>query len=181
MKKTCIMVYGRFNPVHKGHVKMFNAGLNLKNQIPNSDFKIFMSTTQDYDTNPLPYSMKKEMIDYYFPQFTEYVQQEQSSTLFGNLEILDRDYDSLILLCGSDRNQHFNSVLNKYNGTLYTFDTISVYNIGVREDSPYSSTVMRKAIRELDYDTFSSCLTGTDADWHYYCILTDYMVVEDDI
>lgn len=174
------MVYGRFNPVHKGHVKMFNSGLSLKNSIPDSDFKIFMSTTQDYDTNPLPYSVKKKMIDHYFPQFTEYVQEQQSSTLFGNLEIIDKDYDSLILLCGSDRYTHFDSVLNKYNGTLYTFDTISVYNIGIREKSPYSSTVMRKAILERDFETFSSCLTGTDDDWHYFDILSDYMVAEDD-
>ncbi|AMM43638.1 cytidyltransferase [Pectobacterium phage vB_PcaM_CBB] len=177
------MVYGRFNPVHLGHAGIFGYGLTMKNSIPNSDLKIFVSTTTDKEDNPLPYSLKIEMIKDYFPAFSDYIQIEQGSTLFGTLEMLDPKYDDLILLCGSDRVVHFDSVLKKYNGTLYNFDKIEVMNMGYRATSPYSSTVMRDAVRANDFDTFCSCLPPGEHDMNkkYFDYIAACMGIYHDI
>lgn len=174
------MVYGRFNPVHIGHGNIFGFGFTMQNMIPNAELKIFVSLTQDSDTNPLPYDIKVQMIKDYFPAFSDCIQTEQGSTLFSTLEMLDPHYDNLSLLCGSDREVHFDSVLNKYNGTLYTFDNIEVINMGNRNTSPYSSTVMRNAVLNNDFETFSSCLPDIDKelDMKYYKILSEYMGVK---
>lgn len=180
MKKTCIMVYGRFNPVHIGHANIFGTGLTMSYNIPNSELKIFVSTTQDKGDNPLPYEIKVQMIKDYFPAFSQYIQTEQGDTLFTTLEILNAEYDNLILLCGSDRFVHFESVLKKYNGTLYSFDNIDVINMGERGTSPYSSTVMRDAVKRNDIETFSYCLPGNDIklNMEYFDIISAYMGVK---
>ena len=179
MKKTCIMVYGRFNPVHIGHTNIFSTGITIKNSIKDSDLRIFPSTTCDEEKNPLPYDLKVQMIKDYFPECSEYIQSEQGNTLFSTLTTLDPEYDRLILLCGSDRYKHFNNLLTKYNGELYNFD-INVMNMGDRNTSPYSSTVMRNAIRNEDFETFKSCLPSVDnnLDMYYFKTIASYMGIK---
>ena len=174
------MVYGRFNPVHIGHGNIFGYGFTMQKMIPNSDLKIFVSRTQDSNTNPLPYDIKVQMIKDYFPAFADCIQTEQEDTLFSTLEMLDPYYDRLSVLCGSDREVHFDSVLKKYNGTLYTFDDIEVINMGNRNTSPYSSTVMRNAVLNNDFDTFNFCLPNIDKNLNlkYFNILSEYMGVK---
>lgn len=179
--KTCIMVYGRFNPVHKAHGLMFGTGMMLERQIENSDFKIFMSTSYDKERNPLPFSFKREMIEDYYPMCSKYIQLSQESTLFGVLESLNEEYDSLIMLCGSDRYQNYWKILQKYNGKLYNFQNIQVISCGdYRENCPYSATNMRDAVRKNDYERFCTYVPfrTEEINRKYFLLLKTFMEID---
>ncbi len=176
MPKTCVVAYGRFNPVHKGHAMIFSTGASMQND--STDFKIFISTSEGDVKNPLPYAVKVQMIDQYFPEFSQYISTAQGNTIFDILQTLDSQYSNVVLLCGSDRKQHFEFVLSRYNGTLYSFEDIQVHNLGERTDSLYSSTVMRQAVRDDDFRTFSMCLTDRADDLIYFNVLKTYMGVQ---
>jgi phosphopantetheine adenylyltransferase len=151
------MVYGRFNPVHLGHIEIFKRALAFKSEITNSDVKIYVTSTVDKIYNPLPYNVKVKMISDYCPEIVPYIQHD-TKTLFDNLKTINEEYDNLILLCGSDRHFIFESVINNYNGNLYNFDSIQVLNMGDRVKSPYSSTFMRCCVEINNFESFKKCL-----------------------
>lgn len=177
------MVYGRFNPVHNGHLGIFKRGLAYQSAIMDSDLKIYVSPTVDKNDNPLPYSLKIQMISEYCPEVVPYIQNDQGNTLFSNLEILDEKYDNLVLLCGSDRHHLFESVINNYNGSLYNFDSIQVLNMGDRATSPYSSTYMRHCVETNNYESFITCLPQDKPELNewYFQVLAACMGIHHDI
>ncbi|AXC38862.1 UNVERIFIED_ORG: hypothetical protein [Escherichia phage CMSTMSU] len=46
MKETCVVTFGRINPVHRGHGLVFEKAQALQEQY-NADLKIFLSTSTD--------------------------------------------------------------------------------------------------------------------------------------
>ncbi|QOI71002.1 putative cytitidyltransferase [Erwinia phage pEa_SNUABM_50] len=174
------MMYGRMNPVHLGHGLLFDVCLSTMNQIPNSEIRIYMSTTVDSISNPIPHCFKMNMVQDYFPSIFPYMQQAQEGTLFGTLEKIDTEFDNLVLVCGEDRYEHFNNVLHKYNGTLYEFDELSVRTYGgPREYNKYSATNLRQAIRDNNYKEFCTFLPnrGEAMNEKYYEIISHFMGV----
>lgn len=155
--KTCVMTFGRFNPVHQGHGKLLNTALTIHKNNPYSELKIYSSTTEN-DTNILPYQFKLDMIKDYYPWTAQYIQEEHRSTLFGILEELDESYSDIIIVSGSDRSFEFQKLLDKYNGLLYNFDSITSVCAGQRDDNKFSSTNVRKSIMNKDFGEFCSLM-----------------------
>lgn len=151
--KTCIMMYGKFSPVHMGHGKMFQHAQALKQSIPNSEIKLYVTNSEQ-----LPYDFKIGMIDEYYPWVMKYFQPHHASTLFGVLEELDPLYSNIVMVCGSDRAGKFSDLLHKYNGELYNFDTVQTVSAGPRENNPYSSTNVRDTILRNDFAEFCSLM-----------------------
>ena len=177
MNKTCVVVLGRFSPVHLGHANIFQLARSFCNSTMNTEMKIFMSTSLDDEKNFLPIEQKLQMIHDCFPEYYQYCYSMPDNSLFATMTSLDSEYDNITLLCGSDRYMHFKNVLEKYNGTLYNFRELKVLDMGNREVSPYSSTAMKNAVLCGDFYTFSACLGGTKFDQKYYQILAEYMGV----
>lgn len=173
------MVYGRFNPVHLGHLEIFKLALGYNSAILNSDLKIFVTSTIDKYNNPLPYNLKIKMITDYCPEITPYIQ-NNTTKLFDNLAVLDETYDNIVLLCGSDREFVFETTMNNYNGVLYNFDSIQVINMGDRTTSPYSSTFMRHCVSTGNFESFITCLPDKpEFNKMYFDILSEFMGVHD--
>lgn len=155
--KTCVMTFGRFSPIHKGHGKLLNTAFNIHKNNMLSELKIYVSTTEN-DTNVLPYNFKLDMIKDYYPWITPFIQEEHSSTLFGILEELNESYSDIIIVSGSDRTNDFHQLLEKYNGLLYNFDSIISICAGERDDNNFSSTNVRQSIIERDFNEFCSLM-----------------------
>jgi FAD synthase len=155
--KTCVITFGRFNPVHQGHGKLLHTALDIHQSNPYSELKIYASTSEGKD-NILPYEFKLDMIEEYYPWTAQYIQEEHSSTLFGILEELDESYSDIIIVSGSDRSFEFQKLLEKYNGLLYTFDSITSVCAGQRDDNKFSSTNVRKSIMNKDFGEFCSLM-----------------------
>lgn len=166
-KDTCIFTFGRCNPPHLGHGMVFDKALELSSAI-NAELKIFLSATVDDTKNPLPLSLKKYYIDGFFPNTIPVLQDTQSKHLFDIMTSLDGKYRNIIFIGGSDRIETFQNTLDKYNGTLYNFNSIQAIMAGVDRDiSEYSSTMMRACARNNNFSTFSLALPGSDESLKY--------------
>ncbi|EON7637369.1 hypothetical protein ABV23_RS02590 [Escherichia coli] len=162
MKDTCIVTYGRINPVHLGHGLIFDKAVSMKEQY-NADLKIYLSTTQDCIKNPLPPELKMYYTEGFYPRIQHNISTEDN--LFDIMQELNGKYSDVLFICGSDRIENFQNVLDRYNGNLYNFRNIKAIQAGIdRNVSKYSSTEMRSFAKRDDFESFSSYLPGDDND-----------------
>lgn len=155
--KSCIVIFGRMNIPHNGHGLLFKKALFLREQNPELDIRIFLSTQQNIK-NPLPFDVKVKYIKKLFPEIQDFIQDNSSSEIFSIMKRLDSEYDKIILLAGSDRVQHFQQILDMYNGSQYEYQEIEVLDCGNRNDNTLSGTKMRSYVYAYDYENFSTSL-----------------------
>lgn len=160
MKETCVVTFGRINPVHLGHGLVFEKAQALQEQY-NADLKIFLSTSTDAVKNPLPPELKMYYTEGFYPSVQENIYTEDN--LFDIMRELDGKYLDVLFICGSDRLEPFQKTLDTYNGKLYNFCSIKAVQAGIdRNVSRYSSTQMREFAKNEDFNSFSTFLPGND-------------------
>lgn len=160
MKETCVITFGRINPVHLGHGLLFNKALDIRESL-DADLKIYLSTTQDTKKNPLPAELKQYYTGNFYPDIKEVLSTETNA--MNIMSALDSKYLDIVFVCGSDRVQAFQKALDSQNHKLYNFNSIKVLQAGIeREESVYSSSRMRQYAHEDDYTAFSDFLPGND-------------------
>lgn len=127
--KTAVIAWGRMNPITIGHEKLVNKVKELarKNK---ADPKIFLSHSHDAKKNPLSYEDKIELAK---NAFGNIIYKSTAKTIIEVLKQLQGQYGNIILVAGQDRIPQFESLLNKYNGKEYNFNTISVVSAGERD------------------------------------------------
>lgn len=172
-RDTCIFSFMRCNPVHVGHGYVFEHALQLEKDL-NADLKLFLSATVDDVKNPLPLELKQYYIDGFYPDIGK-VLQGSKSQLFDIMTDLDGKYHNIIFVGGSDRKDEFQKTLDRYNGSLYNFANISTVMAGSqREESVFSSTMMRNCARNQDFDNFRIALPGDDEVLKYQMFVDVY-------
>jgi len=152
------LVFGRFNPPTVGHQKLLNSASNVSG---GSELRIYPSRSQDPKKNPLDPSTKIKYMKKMFPKYEEsIIDDDKMKTIFDVLVTADEDgFNDVTIVVGADRLGEFKNLANKYNGDLYTFDSINVVSAGERDaDSAgvegMSASKMRKAAADNDFDTF---------------------------
>lgn len=145
------------NIPHNGHGLLFKKALFLREENPELDIKIFLSTQQNIK-NPLPFDVKSSYIKRLFPEVKDFIQNKSCSEIFSIMRLLDDEYDKIILLVGSDRVDHFKNILDSYNGTQYQYQEIEVLDCGNRADNTLSGTQMRTYVYSYDYENFRDSL-----------------------
>ena len=172
-RDTCIFMFGRYNPVHLGHGYVFEHAQKLE-QVLNADLKLFVSATVDDVKNPLPLELKQYYIDAFYPNIGKALQGSKSQ-LFDIMTDLDGKYHNIIFVGGSDRKDEFQKTLDRYNGSLYNFSNISTVMAGSqREESVFSSTMMRNCARNHDFENFRLALPGDDEVLKYKMFMDVY-------
>jgi hypothetical protein len=158
--ESVTLVFGRFNPPTVGHQKLLNSASGAST---GSELRIYPSRTQDPKKNPLDPSTKIEYMKKMFPKYEEsIIDDENMKTIFDVLKTADEDgFSDVTIVVGADRLGEFKNLANKYNGELYTFDSINVVSAGERDaDSEgvegMSASKMRKAAADDDFQTFRS-------------------------
>ena len=158
-KDVAVISFGRMNPVTIGHEKLVNAVISTAMKRSGTPM-IFLSHTSDKKKNPLTYDQK---ISFAQKAFGKVVQKSPAKTILQVAEQLQGKYKELVVVAGSDRVDEFNTLLNKYNGNLYTFDKISVVSAGERDPDAegvegMSASKMREIAKEGDVTTFKKGL-----------------------
>ena len=160
MSDTCVIMFGRYNPVHKGHGYVFESALNYQKQYE-ADLKLYLSSTQDAVKNPLSLERKMHYIESFYPRMSSVLQSTENANLFGIMTELDSKYQNIIFIGGSDRIDEFQKKLDSYNSVLYHYDSIQTIQAGIeRSDCPYSATMMRECVRNNNFELFSTALPG---------------------
>jgi len=157
---TAVFSFGRMNPPTIGHEKLvakINAVAKQNNAMPH----LYLSQSYDSKKNPLPYATKIALAK---KAFGSMVMKSRSKTLMQVAkELEDMGHTKLIMVAGSDRVEEFKTLLNKYNGKDYTFDSIEVVSAGERDPDAegaagMSASKMRAAAAAGDEKAFKSGL-----------------------
>ena len=152
-----VFTFGRMNPPTVGHEKLVNK-VRAVARAHKGDPLIYLSHTHKLPKDPLEY---KDKIKFAKKAFGNIVKMSRANTIIKVLQELEKKYNEVVLVVGSDRVTDFRELINKYNGKDYSFDTIDVVSAGERDPdaddvSGMSASKMRKAIAELDMKTFNS-------------------------
>ena len=127
---TVVIGYGRMNPITVGHeklVKKVTSVASSKGATP----QVYLTRSQDPKKNPLDY---KDKIAYAKKAFgNKIVAKSNARTIIEVMKELQGKYGKVVLVVGSDRVNEFNTLLNKYNGKDYTFDSIEIVSAGDRD------------------------------------------------
>ena len=156
--KKAVITFGRFNPMTVGHEKLVNKVKDVSKKI-SGDPHIYLSHTQDKKRNPLDYNTKVKLAQ---RAFGSAVKKSRARTIIEIMKELEKKkYTDVHLVVGSDRVKEFDTLLQKYNGKDYTFDSIKVESAGDRDPdaegiSGMSATKMRLAAKSDDLPRFKS-------------------------
>ncbi len=162
---TISITFGRFNPPTIGHEKLLDK-VSREAKSNGGEYRIYPSRSEDPKKNPLDAGTKIKYMRLAYPDHANaIVDSPDMRTIFDVLAALDSDgYSSVNIVVGGDRVSEFNSLAQKYNGELYTFEEIKVTSAGERDPDAegvegMSASKMRKAAVEGDADAFDQGLT----------------------
>ena len=155
------ITFGRFNPPTIGHETLIKR-VAREAKSSGGEYRIYPSRSEDPKKNPLDAGTKIKYMRMAYPDHANaIVDNSDMRTIFDVLAALDADgYSSVNIVVGGDRVSEFNSLAQKYNGDVYTFDEIKVISAGGRDPDAegiegMSASKMRKAAAEGDFDSFS--------------------------
>jgi len=127
---TVVIGYGRMNPITVGHEKLVNKVTSVASS-KSATPQVYLTRSQDPKKNPLDYNDK---IAYAKKAFgNKIVAKSTARTIIEVMKELQNNYGKVVLVVGSDRVNEFKTLLNKYNGKDYTFDSIEVVSAGERD------------------------------------------------
>ena len=159
-KGAISITFGRFNPPTVGHEKLLSK-VAKEAKSSGGEYRIYPSRSEDPKKNPLDAGTKIKFMRLAYPDHANaIIDNDDMRTIFDVLSALDEDgYSSVNIVVGGDRVSEFNSLAQKYNGDLYTFDEIKVTSAGGRDPDAegvegMSASKMRKAAVEDDFDSF---------------------------
>ena len=163
--KKVVFAFGRFQPPTTGHELLVNAVKKIASA-QKADHVIFASRTQDKKSNPLPVNRKVYYLKRMFPKTNFVAANEDIRTFMEAAKSLSKKYKNLVMVAGSDRVPEYKKLLEKYNGDVFTFDTIEVVSAGERDPdadsaSGMSGTKMREAAKAGDFTLFKKGLPHT--------------------
>lgn len=156
--KTVVFAFGRFNPPTTGHqlLVQFVKKLSQRNR---ADHVIYASRSHDPKKNPLTVDRKVHYLNLMFPNTNFVGANDDVRTFIEAAKELNKRYKNLIMVAGSDRVPEYTSLLTRYNGTEFHFDSVKVVSAGERDPdaddtSGMSASKMRGFASKGDFDSF---------------------------
>ena len=143
VNKSIAFTFGRFNPPTIGHEKLLQKVASL-----GSDYKIFLSRSQDAIKNPLSPSDKLKWMQTIFKPYASHILVMPTNMVLElAAKIYSLGYTNVTMVVGSDRVREFDTILNKYNGErnrhgFYNFEKINVVSAGERDPDEEGVTGM---------------------------------------
>jgi nicotinic acid mononucleotide adenylyltransferase len=158
-KGSVVVSFGRFNPITVGHEKLANKVISEAVR-RKADAAIYMSHSQDSKKNPLSYEQKVSLGK---KAFGGVVKKSNARTLIEVAKELSGKYENLIVVVGQDRVREFETLVNKYNGKEYNFNSIEIVSAGERDPDAddvtgMSASKMRSLAAEGNMEAFKQGL-----------------------
>jgi hypothetical protein len=162
-----VITFGRFNPPSLGHENLLNAVQEQAEELE-AEYRIYPSRTSDSKQNPLDFKSKYNILQHIFPDHAESIvnDPENGDNIYDILTSLhDEGYHHVVIMCGDENVQKYEKIAQKYNGTVYDFYGVEVVGAGMSDPDTdktegITSSMMRKAALENDYETFKQGLPG---------------------
>lgn len=159
--RTVVLGWGRMNPITSGHEILVNKIKEIAKKQGGKPI-VYLTHSADPKKNPLSYNDK---VRFAKKAFGPVIQKSNAKTIIQAAQELQSKYDKLVLVAGADRVNEFQTLLNKYNGKDFTFDSIEVVSAGERADpdsdaakdlsaANMSASVMRKLAAQGNKEDF---------------------------
>lgn len=157
---TAVIAWGRMNPPTIGHEKLIKKVMQVsrsKRAMPH----IYVTHTQDKSKNPLTH---RDKVDLLKKVAGSAVVNSNARTIIDAMkELAKMGHKKVVIVAGSDRVGEYSTLLNKYNGKDYSFESIEVVSAGQRDPDAegaegMSATKMRTAAKDNDSAKFKSGL-----------------------
>lgn len=143
---TAVITFGRMNPITIGHEVLVNKVIDEAAK-RNAFVGVYLSHTQDSKRNPLSYN---EKLSFAQKAFGKIIRKSNARTIIEVAQELSLKFKNLVVIVGSDRLKEFKTLLNKYNGKEYKFNTIEIISAGERDpDADDVSGVSASKLRML--------------------------------
>ena len=166
VNKSFAFTFGRFNPPTIGHEKLLQKVASL-----GSEYKIFLSRSQDAVKNPLSPSDKLKWMTTIFKRYASHILiMPTNMVLELAAKIYSMGYTNVTMVVGSDRVREFDTILNKYNGErnrhgFYNFEKINVVSAGERDPDEegvtgMSASKLREYVKRGDLKNFKRGIPG---------------------
>ena len=148
------------NPVTSGHEVLADVVAKKAKELGGAP-GIYLSHSQDKKKNPLDYDTKIFLAQTAFGR--DLIKKSKARTILEVAAELQNQFKKLVVVAGSDRVKEFETLLNKYNGKLYTYDSIEVVSAGQRDPDAdgakgMSASKMRALAAADDFDGFKKGL-----------------------
>ena len=160
--------FGRFNPPTVGHELLLD---KIQETADGGEYHIYPSQSQDSKKNPLDFDTKVSYMRKMYPEHASHiVKNSDMKTIFDVLQsAYTKGYTTIKLVVGEDRKAEFSNLVEKYNGSLYSFESIEVVSAGKRDpDSDgvegMSASKLRQAAYKGDYETFREGISASLSD-----------------
>jgi hypothetical protein len=176
MFKRVVITFGRFNPPTIGHEKLIDAVAKIAGT---DDYKIYTSHTKDKKKNPLSSEQKVGYMKKMFPKHKNNIMLDTDlKTIIKVLQSLQGEYSDLTLVVGSDRVQEMDTLIQRYNGTEYTFRTLETKSAGERDPDAdgatgMSASKMREAATNANVAEFRKGIPSTLDDKEMMQLMTE--------
>ena len=156
--------FGRMNPPTIGHGKVMDV---LAKKSGKSDYKVYVSQSQNPKKDPLSYTDKVKHVRKMFPKHARQVMLDKDvkSVFDIAVKLYDQGYTKINMVVGADRIREFDVLLNKYNGTkarhgFYNFKKINIVSAGERDPDAtgvegMSASKQRENAAKNDFVTFA--------------------------
>ena len=158
-KGALTVAFGRFNPPHAGHQKVFDAARKTAGK---GELRIYPSRSEGRKTDPLDANTKHDYLTKMFPDHApNIINDPDKRTIFDVLKQAYEDgYSSINIVAGDKRIQEFEKLSQDYNGKgQYDFSGIGAINAGERDEDKKggvegaSASKLRKAAGEDRFHT----------------------------
>jgi nicotinamide mononucleotide adenylyltransferase len=167
VNKSFAFTFGRFNPPTIGHEKLIRTVASQ-----GSDYKIFISRSQDAVKNPLSPSDKLKWMTKIFKNYASHILVMPTNMVLElATKIYNMGYKSITMVVGSDRVGEFKSILTKYNDEknrhgYYNFKKINIVSAGERDPDEegvtgMSASKLRDYARRGDLKNFKRGIPGS--------------------
>jgi len=164
--KTRVLLFGRMNPVTRGHEENVNAAHDIA-QKHGAELHVVASHSHDAKKNPLSPEQKTTHLKRAFGHLSNTQvstsTKEAPTILHQASQAHAAGVQHLVIAGGGDRAHEYHKLLNTYNGHeggkhgYYKFKKISIENTGERKEG-VSGTDMRKHASSGNFDKFRSGL-----------------------
>lgn len=167
-KQTVVFAFGRMNPPTIGHQRLIDRVITVAKRAKGLPV-LYVSATQDRKKNPLSVKQKIDYLKKMYPVGIQILPATGRERTF--MEILknrfDKKYTDVYMVAGSDRVAEFKTLINKYKGKDYNFDTVEVVSAGGRDPDAtgakgMSASKMRDYAMKNDFKSFrAGLIAGT--------------------
>lgn len=183
---TVAFCFGRMNPPTIGHARLFDVMSSAS-----SDYKIFVSGTQDKKKNPLSYEEKVKFIKLIHSEHAGHLVVDRSLNTIVKIAVAlyDQGYRDAVFVAGDDRKEIYD-MLVAYNGVegkahgFYKFDQLAFQSAGARDPDAdgvegVSASLARQRAADGDLQGFADATgAGEYAEQLYTAVRTGLGIKE---